>query len=82
MPYFDFIYFCKVAERVAAERAEACGNGKSTGYQIRLQRYEGLPGHCLCVHYLGKKMWKRVLGTHDCFHSGTSFKRNSSEQLV
>lgn len=26
-----------VAERVAAERAEACGNGKSTGYQIRLQ---------------------------------------------
>ncbi|XP_025913540.1 ATP-dependent RNA helicase DHX36 isoform X2 [Apteryx rowi] len=27
----------KVAERVAAERAEACGNGKSTGYQIRLQ---------------------------------------------
>ncbi|OXB63147.1 hypothetical protein ASZ78_000379 [Callipepla squamata] len=28
-----------VAERVAAERAEACGNGKSTGYQIRLQRH-------------------------------------------
>ncbi|NXR59779.1 DHX36 helicase, partial [Rhadina sibilatrix] len=26
-----------VAERVAAERAEACGNGRSTGYQIRLQ---------------------------------------------
>ncbi|KAK2538549.1 Dhx36 [Columba guinea] len=26
-----------VAERVAAERAEACGSGKSTGYQIRLQ---------------------------------------------
>ncbi|NWH73734.1 DHX36 helicase, partial [Piaya cayana] len=26
-----------VAERVAAERAEVCGNGKSTGYQIRLQ---------------------------------------------
>ncbi|XP_010023183.1 PREDICTED: ATP-dependent RNA helicase DHX36-like, partial [Nestor notabilis] len=26
-----------VAERVAAERAETCGNGKSTGYQIRLQ---------------------------------------------
>ncbi|NXD70952.1 DHX36 helicase, partial [Eolophus roseicapillus] len=26
-----------VAERVAAERAEACGNDKSTGYQIRLQ---------------------------------------------
>ncbi|NXX28273.1 DHX36 helicase, partial [Nicator chloris] len=26
-----------VAERVAAERAEGCGNGKSTGYQIRLQ---------------------------------------------
>ncbi|XP_020637590.3 ATP-dependent DNA/RNA helicase DHX36 [Pogona vitticeps] len=26
-----------VAERVAAERAEACGNGKSTGYQIRLE---------------------------------------------
>lgn len=49
MPCSDFIYFCKVAERVAAERAEACGNGKSTGYQIRLQRYEGLPGHCLCV---------------------------------
>ena len=38
MRYFDFIYFSKVAERVAAERAEACGNGKSTGYQIRLQR--------------------------------------------
>lgn len=29
----------KVAERVATERAEACGNGKSTGYQIRLERY-------------------------------------------
>ncbi|KAJ7420367.1 ATP-dependent RNA helicase DHX36 [Willisornis vidua] len=28
-----------VAERVAAERAEACGSGKSTGYQIRLQRH-------------------------------------------
>uniref|UniRef100_A0A9L0S1E5 RNA helicase n=1 Tax=Equus caballus TaxID=9796 RepID=A0A9L0S1E5_HORSE len=27
----------KVAERVAAERAESCGNGNSTGYQIRLQ---------------------------------------------
>ncbi|XP_066413213.1 ATP-dependent DNA/RNA helicase DHX36 isoform X1 [Molothrus aeneus] len=26
-----------VAERVAAERAESCGNGRSTGYQIRLQ---------------------------------------------
>uniref|UniRef100_A0A2K6N481 RNA helicase n=1 Tax=Rhinopithecus bieti TaxID=61621 RepID=A0A2K6N481_RHIBE len=26
-----------VAERVAAERAESCGNGNSTGYQIRLQ---------------------------------------------
>ncbi|NWT60966.1 DHX36 helicase, partial [Erythrocercus mccallii] len=26
-----------VAERVAAERAEGCGNGRSTGYQIRLQ---------------------------------------------
>ncbi|NWW10729.1 DHX36 helicase, partial [Oreocharis arfaki] len=26
-----------VAERVAAERAEDCGNGRSTGYQIRLQ---------------------------------------------
>ncbi|KAG8136062.1 putative ATP-dependent RNA helicase DHX36 protein [Naja naja] len=26
-----------VAERVAAERAESCGNGKSTGYQIRLE---------------------------------------------
>nr|XP_005287021.1 ATP-dependent DNA/RNA helicase DHX36 [Chrysemys picta bellii] len=26
-----------VAERVAAERSEVCGNGKSTGYQIRLQ---------------------------------------------
>uniref|UniRef100_A0A8D0L149 ATP-dependent DNA/RNA helicase DHX36 n=1 Tax=Sphenodon punctatus TaxID=8508 RepID=A0A8D0L149_SPHPU len=26
-----------VAERVATERAEACGNGRSTGYQIRLQ---------------------------------------------
>ncbi|NXQ56559.1 DHX36 helicase, partial [Anthoscopus minutus] len=26
-----------VAERVAAERAECCGNGRSTGYQIRLQ---------------------------------------------
>ncbi|NXG58695.1 DHX36 helicase, partial [Hemiprocne comata] len=26
-----------VAERVAAERAEVCGSGKSTGYQIRLQ---------------------------------------------
>uniref|UniRef100_A0A8D0B798 ATP-dependent DNA/RNA helicase DHX36 n=1 Tax=Salvator merianae TaxID=96440 RepID=A0A8D0B798_SALMN len=26
-----------VAERVAAERAEVCGNGKSTGYQIRLE---------------------------------------------
>ncbi|XP_062832754.1 ATP-dependent DNA/RNA helicase DHX36 isoform X2 [Anolis carolinensis] len=26
-----------VAERVAAERAEACGNGRSTGYQIRLE---------------------------------------------
>lgn len=26
-----------VAERVAAERAETCGNGNSTGYQIRLQ---------------------------------------------
>ncbi|KAJ1088168.1 hypothetical protein NDU88_001327 [Pleurodeles waltl] len=26
-----------VAERVASERAEACGNGNSTGYQIRLQ---------------------------------------------
>uniref|UniRef100_A0A4X2LKK4 ATP-dependent DNA/RNA helicase DHX36 n=2 Tax=Vombatus ursinus TaxID=29139 RepID=A0A4X2LKK4_VOMUR len=26
-----------VAERVAAERAEPCGNGHSTGYQIRLQ---------------------------------------------
>ncbi|XP_023379781.1 ATP-dependent RNA helicase DHX36 [Pteropus vampyrus] len=26
-----------VAERVAAERAEPCGNGNSTGYQIRLQ---------------------------------------------
>ncbi|KAF4802070.1 ATP-dependent RNA helicase DHX36 [Turdus rufiventris] len=29
----------EVAERVAAERAEACGNGRSTGYQIRLQRH-------------------------------------------
>lgn len=38
MHCFDFICFPKVAERVAAERAEACGNGKSTGYQIRLQR--------------------------------------------
>lgn len=28
----------QVAERVAAERAESCGNGRSTGYQIRLQR--------------------------------------------
>uniref|UniRef100_A0A8C3DSX8 RNA helicase n=1 Tax=Corvus moneduloides TaxID=1196302 RepID=A0A8C3DSX8_CORMO len=28
-----------VAERVAAERAESCGNGRSTGYQIRLQRH-------------------------------------------
>ncbi|RMC01874.1 hypothetical protein DUI87_21035 [Hirundo rustica rustica] len=28
-----------VAERVAAERAEGCGNGRSTGYQIRLQRH-------------------------------------------
>ncbi|KAM7044266.1 ATP-dependent DNA/RNA helicase DHX36 isoform 2-T2 [Acridotheres tristis] len=27
----------EVAERVAAERAEGCGNGRSTGYQIRLQ---------------------------------------------
>ncbi|NXI33758.1 DHX36 helicase, partial [Sterrhoptilus dennistouni] len=27
----------QVAERVAAERAEGCGNGRSTGYQIRLQ---------------------------------------------
>ncbi|XP_038671699.1 ATP-dependent DNA/RNA helicase DHX36 [Scyliorhinus canicula] len=26
-----------IAERVAAERAEACGDGNSTGYQIRLQ---------------------------------------------
>lgn len=26
-----------VAERVAAERAETCGSGNSTGYQIRLQ---------------------------------------------
>ncbi|XP_016797690.1 ATP-dependent DNA/RNA helicase DHX36 isoform X3 [Pan troglodytes] len=26
-----------VAERVAAERAESCGSGNSTGYQIRLQ---------------------------------------------
>ncbi|XP_005393115.1 PREDICTED: ATP-dependent RNA helicase DHX36 isoform X1 [Chinchilla lanigera] len=26
-----------VAERVASERAESCGNGNSTGYQIRLQ---------------------------------------------
>ncbi|XP_034295065.1 ATP-dependent DNA/RNA helicase DHX36 [Pantherophis guttatus] len=26
-----------VAERVAAERAESCGSGKSTGYQIRLE---------------------------------------------
>ncbi|XP_030071962.1 ATP-dependent DNA/RNA helicase DHX36 [Microcaecilia unicolor] len=26
-----------VAERVAAERAEVCGNGNSTGYQIRLE---------------------------------------------
>lgn len=26
-----------VAERVATERAESCGNGNSTGYQIRLQ---------------------------------------------
>uniref|UniRef100_S4RGX7 RNA helicase n=1 Tax=Petromyzon marinus TaxID=7757 RepID=S4RGX7_PETMA len=26
-----------VAERVAVERAESCGNGNSTGYQIRLQ---------------------------------------------
>lgn len=38
MHCFGLIYFSKVAERVAAERAEACGNGKSTGYQIRLQR--------------------------------------------
>ncbi|NXB97960.1 DHX36 helicase, partial [Orthonyx spaldingii] len=28
-----------VAERVAAERAEGCGNGRSTGYQIRLQSW-------------------------------------------
>jgi hypothetical protein len=33
-----FLFKLKVAERVAAERAESCGNGNSTGYQIRLQR--------------------------------------------
>lgn len=37
---FKTVFFnVKVAERVAAERAEVCGNGKSTGYQIRLERY-------------------------------------------
>ncbi|NXM57200.1 DHX36 helicase, partial [Illadopsis cleaveri] len=30
-------FLLQVAERVAAERAEGCGNGRSTGYQIRLQ---------------------------------------------
>lgn len=35
----SFFVNLKVAERVAAERAEVCGNGKSSGYQIRLERY-------------------------------------------
>lgn len=36
--YLQLCFKLKVAERVAAERAESCGNGNSTGYQIRLQR--------------------------------------------
>ena len=31
-------YYSQVAERVAAERAESCGNGNSCGFQIRLEQ--------------------------------------------
>ncbi|XP_033644979.1 ATP-dependent DNA/RNA helicase DHX36-like [Asterias rubens] len=38
-----------VAERVASERAEPCGNGSSTGYQIRLEAR--LPRQQGCILY-------------------------------
>ncbi len=44
-----FASFLKVAERVASERAEACGNGNSTGYQIRLEAR--LPRQQGCILY-------------------------------
>uniref|UniRef100_A0A7M4FV47 RNA helicase n=1 Tax=Crocodylus porosus TaxID=8502 RepID=A0A7M4FV47_CROPO len=52
-----------VAERVAAERAEVCGNGKSTGYQIRLQRQLSSVSHVVLDEIHERNLQSDVLMT-------------------
>ncbi|KAF7243228.1 ATP-dependent DNA/RNA helicase DHX36 [Varanus komodoensis] len=53
----------KVAERVAAERAEVCGNGKSTGYQIRLERQLSSVSHIILDEIHERNLQSDVLMT-------------------
>ncbi|OBS57247.1 hypothetical protein A6R68_11627, partial [Neotoma lepida] len=52
-----------VAERVAAERAESCGNGNSTGYQIRLQRRLSSVSHIVLDEIHERNLQSDVLMT-------------------
>ncbi|KFO27909.1 Putative ATP-dependent RNA helicase DHX36 [Fukomys damarensis] len=52
-----------VAERVASERAESCGNGNSTGYQIRLQRHLSSVSHIILDEIHERNLQSDVLMT-------------------
>ncbi|XP_038057794.1 ATP-dependent DNA/RNA helicase DHX36-like [Patiria miniata] len=56
-----------VAERVACERAEPCGNGNSTGYQIRLEAR--LPRQQGCIMYCTNGILLKWLETDQLLQS-------------
>ena len=59
--------YCKVAERVADERSEPCGQQSSVGYQIRLEKYRLLSSLSLflsCSTCLLDPTWPSQLFCH------------------